>query len=105
MLHLVHGQTSALVEHLKAFDLSGAPSRTTSAAEQLRAMGGIASTAVPVAIAHVLDTAMEELFSREIVSYLDRESRSLGELFAAFLNRFARYHVRCFAKPFSWLTG
>lgn len=38
---------------------------------------------------------MEELFGPylEGVRYLERESKSLGELYGGFLSRFSRYHV------------
>jgi len=46
-------------------------------------------------VALTLEGSMEELFGPylEGVRYLERESKSLGELYGGFLSRFSRYHV------------
>lgn len=96
MLHLAHVQTSALVDYLKTFELTSI-SRPSSAGDRLSVStpGGPASSGSSAsAVGNILDSAMEELFSREIGQYLERESKSLGELYSAFLSRFTKYHVR-----------
>ncbi|EJD53474.1 exocyst complex component Sec10 [Auricularia subglabra TFB-10046 SS5] len=93
MLHLAHVQTSALVEYLKTFELTAISRPSSSVSDRLsmmsQAQGGGSGN---VAVGNILDSAMEELFSREISQYLERESKSLGELYSAFLSRFTKYH-------------
>jgi hypothetical protein len=47
-------------------------------------------------VAQTLEGSMEELFGPylEGARYLERESKSLGELYGVFLGRFSKYHVR-----------
>lgn len=50
------------------------------------------------AVSAMLDGAMEELFVpyMEGTRYLEKESKSLTELYAGKLLRFTNWHVRCF---------
>lgn len=52
-------------------------------------------------VAQTLEGSMEELFGPylEGARYLERESKSLGELYGVFLGRFSKYHV----SPLSFL--
>ena len=104
---MVHQQVTQLVEDLKSFELPAVIPRSpidqsdfnfpTNAAN---AAGGAATT---VTISAMLDTAMEELFVPYIEGqrYLERESKSLSELYASFLTNFTRYHVRSHPMSFN----
>ena len=101
VLQLVHQQTSVLVEDLKAYELpSVIPKSPTDASEFNRSLKGATSsasnTATAATISTMLETAMEELFVpyTEGQRYLEKESRSLGEMYASYLAKFTRYHVR-----------
>ncbi|KAG2757458.1 exocyst complex component Sec10 [Suillus brevipes Sb2] len=99
ILQLVHNQTSNLVEDLKAHEL---PSITTSKSsleilEFRRVLSGaVSGTSTTSVVSAMLENAMAELFVPYIEGqkYLDRESKSLGELYAGLLANFTRYHVR-----------
>ncbi|KAI0637961.1 exocyst complex protein [Trametes polyzona] len=102
ILQLVHQQTSVLVEDLKAYELpSVVPRSPVDASEFDRAVKGMpaataANTATAATISTMLETAMEELFVpyTEGQRYLEKESRSLSELYANYLTKFSRYHER-----------
>lgn len=103
VLQLVHVQVSNLVEDLKAYESStSVPRSPTETAEFRRSMSGASSssaasnTTSSVALSTMLETAMEELFIpyTEGQRYLERESKSLGELYSTYLYRYTRYHVR-----------
>jgi exocyst complex component 5 len=100
MLQLVHTQTSSLAEDLKGYDVPSTiprssvqsigfspPLTVTSSA----ATSGAGSTA----ISSVLETAMEELFVpyTEGQRYLEREGKTLADLYSGYLSVFTRYHV------------
>lgn len=99
ILQLVHNQTSNLVEDLKAHEL---PSITTSKSslemlEFRRVLSGaVSGTSTTSVVSAMLENAMAELFVPYIEGqkYLDRESKSLGELYAGLLANFTRYHMR-----------
>lgn len=97
MLNMAHVQTGALVEDLKQFDLSTTITRsstTPAPSDPLAATGSVATgTAGP--FGPMLDTAMEEIFvpHTEGTKYLERESKSLGEMYLNLLLRFTKYHV------------
>ena len=101
ILQLVHQQTSVLVEDLKAYELpSVVPRSPIDANEFDRTVKGMpasaaSNTATAASISTMLETAMEELFVpyTEGQRYLEKESRSLGELYANYLAKFTRYHV------------
>lgn len=102
MLQLVHIQASLLVEDLKAHELPASAARTPyEAAEFRRSLTGSAPVTIstPAAISTMLETAMEELFVpyTEGQRYLERESKSLTNLYQSLLANFARYHVRALA--------
>jgi hypothetical protein len=50
----------------------------------------VASTA---AVSTMLDVALEELFQPYIDKYIEREQKSLTELYAVYLARFTKWHV------------
>ncbi|KAH7887578.1 exocyst complex component Sec10-like protein [Phlebopus sp. FC_14] len=102
ILHLVHVETSALVDDLKTHELpSIIPSRSAMDAEFRRTLSHAPSSAsTTTTITAMLEAAMEELFVSytEGQKYLDRESKSLAELYATLLGNFTQYHVRIFMK-------
>ncbi|KAH9999826.1 exocyst complex component Sec10 [Russula vinacea] len=95
VLQLIHAQTSVLVDDLKSYDM---PSTTPRSPVQNIGL----SSAVPgggggaTAISSILETAMEELFVpyTEGQRYMERESKSLAELYSGYLSTFTRYHER-----------
>ncbi|CCM05558.1 uncharacterized protein FIBRA_07785 [Fibroporia radiculosa] len=100
ILQLVHQQTSMLVEDLKAYEVASVMPRSPSDMGDLNltlnAAPTSAVTTTAATVSTMLETSMEELFVpyTEGQRYLERESRSLGELYAAHLAAFTRYHVR-----------
>ncbi|EIW82063.1 exocyst complex component Sec10 [Coniophora puteana RWD-64-598 SS2] len=102
MLQLVHSETSTLVEDLKTHELpSVTPSRSALDMSEFRrtlsngpSTSGTAATSLSVSA--MLETAMDELFVPYIegLKYLERESKSLGELYAGLLADFTRFHGR-----------
>jgi exocyst complex component 5 len=96
---MVHQQTTRLVEDLKNFELPAviprSPVDQTDFTRQLSSTAA-GSVATAVTVSAMLETAMEELFVpyTEGQRYLERESKSLSELYASFLTNFTRYHVR-----------
>jgi hypothetical protein len=99
ILQLVHVQASTLVDDLKAYELPSVSPRTPfEATEFRRSLTGSAATSsgTSAAVSTMLETALEELFVpyTEGQRYLERESRSLGELYSGLLANFTRYHVR-----------
>ncbi|KAF9247387.1 exocyst complex component Sec10-like protein [Melanogaster broomeanus] len=100
ILQLIHVETSTLVNDLKKHEL---PSMTTSRSSSLDAVEFSKSlTNVPSAshgitattVSAMLETAMEELFMpyTEGQKYLERENKSLTELYAILLSDFTQYH-------------
>lgn len=60
-------------------------------------LAGAATTSNPtVAIGTMLENAMEELFVpyNEGMKYIEKECRTIGDLYATSLERFTKYHVR-----------
>lgn len=101
ILQLVHNQTSNLVEDLKAHELpSMTPSKSSlEISEFRRVLSGaltVPGTSTTSVVSAMLENAMAELFVPYIEGqkYLDRESKSLGELYAGLLANFTRYHMR-----------
>ncbi|ELU37755.1 exocyst complex protein [Rhizoctonia solani AG-1 IA] len=84
MLNMAHIQTSALVEDLKQFDLSTTITRSNPAPAPVDplAASGSAGAGAAAPFGPMLDTAMEEIFvpHTEGTKYLERESKSLGEI-------------------------
>ncbi|KAI0368044.1 exocyst complex protein [Pilatotrama ljubarskyi] len=113
ILQLVHQQTSILVEDLKAYELpSVVPRSPVDTSEFDRTVKGLpastaANTATAATISTMLETAMEELFVpyTEGQRYLEKESRSLGELYTNYLAKFTRYHERTGVKGKSSMFG
>ena len=101
ILQLVHQMTSIVVEDLKAYELpSVIPRSPTDTNEFNRTLKGLpasnaSNTATATTISTMLETAMEELFVpyTEGQRYLEKESHSLGEMYAGYLAKFTRYHV------------
>jgi hypothetical protein len=96
---MAHVQTSALVEDLKQFDLSTTITRSNttpvSTSSDPLAASGSAGAGAAAPFGPMLDTAMEEIFvpHTEGTKYLERESKSLGEMYLNLLLRFTKYHV------------
>lgn len=94
---MAHVQTAALVEDLKQYDLSATVMRSTTVATSSDplATGGAVATGTAGPFGPMMDTAMEELFvpHTEGTKYLERESKSLGEMYLNLLLRFTKYHV------------
>jgi hypothetical protein len=106
VLQLVHHQTSLLVEDLKNYELPAMAPKSPVDAEMTRSFGNPpgAVAATSTSVTNMLETAMEELFVpyTEGQRYLERESRSLSELFSSYLANFTRYHVRRHFLAFHW---
>ena len=100
MLQLIHSQTSLLVEDLKGYDV---PSITPKSPVQsiglsrplIATSSATTSGAGSTAISSILETAIEELFVpyTEGQRYLERESKTLADLYSMYLSVFTRYHV------------
>ena len=100
ILQMVHHQTTSLVEDLKGYELpSSGPKSPVDGSDFQRSLTGASS--VPAAasssasVSTMLETAMEELFVPYLEGsrYIEKESKSLTELYASFLTTFTRYHV------------
>lgn len=102
MLQMIHQQTTSLVEDLKLYELpSITPRSPIESADFNQALNGSSAasagfSANATTVSTMLETATEELFVpyTEGQRYLEKESKSLGELYANYLTAFARYHVR-----------
>jgi len=101
ILQLVHHQTSTLVEDLKAYELPTFVPRSPADSDinktfnvSLPAVGH--SSVISASITTLLETALEELFVpyTEGQRYIEKEGKSLGDLYAGHLTIFTRYHVR-----------
>ncbi|EPQ59103.1 exocyst complex component Sec10 [Gloeophyllum trabeum ATCC 11539] len=109
ILQLVHLQTSLLVEDLKSYELpSVTPRSPVDAAEFRRSMlaapsASGAAAATTASLSSMLEGVMEELFVpyTEGQRYLEKESRSLGELYSSHLANFTRYHEKSHKGPSS----
>ncbi|EPQ28786.1 uncharacterized protein PFL1_03589 [Pseudozyma flocculosa PF-1] len=110
-LHLSRSSALTLVNDLKLYDFRGAgivgpnPSSTAAAggvseSGALTLLGGDGGAtgqmthAAASPLATMLDQAVEELFVpyMEGIRYLERETRSLTDLYAGYLSRFTAYH-------------
>ncbi|KAH9977834.1 exocyst complex component Sec10-like protein [Lactifluus volemus] len=101
VLQLIHAQTSLLVEDLKGYDIPTttprSPVQTIGLSRSLTGTSlAAASGAGSTAISSILETAMEELFVpyTEGQRYLERETKTLAELYSGHLSVFTRYHER-----------
>ncbi|KZT13036.1 exocyst complex component Sec10 [Laetiporus sulphureus 93-53] len=100
ILQLVHQQTALLIEDLKAYEVSSVIPRSPSDMGDfnlmLNAAPSSAAATTAATVSTMLETAMEELFVpyTEGQRYLEKESKSLGELYANYLSNFTRYHER-----------
>ncbi|TDL29692.1 exocyst complex protein [Rickenella mellea] len=102
ILQLVHIQVSNLIEDLKMYELATSTPRSPVEPSEFRrsvsnssASSSSGSTS-HVALGTMLETATEELFVpyTEGQRYLERESKSLGELYSTYLERFTKYHEK-----------
>ncbi len=100
ILQLTHAQTSLLVEDLKGYDVPSATPRSPAQNIGFSRLLAGAPSMIPgssgsTAISSILETAMEELFVpyTEGQRYLERESKSLAELYSGYLSAYTRYHV------------
>lgn len=100
ILKLAHAQTANLVEFLKSYDPSAALFRLSESkqnannANRLSASTSNTTTGPSVALSLMLDGAMDELFVpyTEGQRYMERELKSIGELFMLNLFGFAKWH-------------
>ncbi|KAF8484813.1 exocyst complex component Sec10 [Russula ochroleuca] len=94
VLQLIHAQTSVLVDELKSYDMPSTMPR--SPVQNIGLSSAVPGGAGATAISSILETAMEELFVpyTEGQRYLERESKSLAELYSGYLSTFTRYHER-----------
>lgn len=98
-LQLARNMSLNLVNDLKVYDFKGA-GIVTSSTETISndtgtfALHSGAAAAGASSLGGMLDQSVEELFVpyMEGVKYLERESRSLTELYAVYLLRFSTYH-------------
>ena len=106
VLQLVHHQTSALVEDLKVYELPTFVPRSPADSDinktfniSLPAVGH--SFAISASMTTLLETALEELFVpyTEGQRYIEKESKSLSDLYASHLATFTRYHVTLSPSP------
>lgn len=94
-------QTSKLIDDLKTYDLASSTTTATPTSIDTDATRPIAGSGPTLALGTMLENAMEELFvpfvegsgSNGTDKYLERESKSLGELYVTFLERFTKFHV------------
>jgi hypothetical protein len=105
-LQMARSLTLNLVNDLKVYDFRGAGIVSTSKAEggtsaamdndlQANGLAGLGGTASGgSALGGMLDQAMDELFVpyMEGIKYVERESKSLTELYATYLLRFSQFH-------------
>ena len=93
-----------LVEDLKAYELPAFTPRSPADSDinktfnvSLPAVGH--SSVISASITSLLESAMEELFVpyTEGQRYIEKESKSLADLYAGHLAAFTRYHVRSIA--------
>ena len=90
-----------LVEDLKAYELPTFTPRSPTNPDINEAPNvshpAIGHSAVFASITNLLETALEELFVpyTEGQRYIEKEGKSLGDLYAGYLAAFTRYHV-CF---------
>lgn len=98
ILFLSHTLTSELITDLKVYGLfpSANPSRNPIDPSVDSGAGKQGDGGQGNAVGSMLDGCLEEVFAPflEGVRYLERESKSLAELYAGFLARFTKYHVR-----------
>ncbi|KDQ64331.1 hypothetical protein JAAARDRAFT_223032 [Jaapia argillacea MUCL 33604] len=107
MLQLVHVQTSVLLEDLKGYELPfSTPRSPLDVSEFRRSLIGAPATSGPAStssasLSSMLEAVMEELFVpfTEGQRYLERENKSLGELYATHLTPFTKYHERTSKGP------
>ena len=99
-LKLAHAQTANLVEFLKSYDPSAALFRLSESRQNASNANRLSSstsnvTGPSVALSLMLDSAMDELFVpyTEGQRYMERELKSIGELFMLNLFGFSKWHV------------
>lgn len=98
---MIHHQAILLIEDLKGYELpsTGPKSPAADGSDFQRSLTGASSmpagTSSSTSVSTMLETAMEELFVPYLEGsrYIERESKSLTELYASFLTTFTRYHV------------
>ncbi|KAF9779455.1 exocyst complex component Sec10 [Thelephora terrestris] len=112
ILQLVHHQTSVLVEDLKVYELPTFAPRSPTDSDINKtfnlphpAVGH--SSVISASITTLLETALEELFVpyTEGQRYIEKESKSLSDLYAGHLAAFTRYHERSQKAKSSMLSG
>ncbi|KAI0030530.1 exocyst complex component Sec10 [Vararia minispora EC-137] len=99
VLQLAHSQTSLLVDDLKGYEVQAILPRSPIGGPDFTrtfAAPHVPGASTATAISTMLETAMEELFVpyTEASRYLEKEQKSLGELYSRSLSVFTRYHER-----------
>lgn len=103
VIYLARSSTNALVEDVKALDFfksaSSGPAGSNATADQqalagVSVLSGNTSTlgSGTASSTLILDLALAELFSPYLDKYIDREQKSLSELYAGCLVKFTRWH-------------
>ena len=110
ILHLAHQSTHQLVQDLKSHEFFSAAASLTSTSLSNAGVASFATAKSPItpatgtiatagtglaAVSSMLDQTFEELFGTfmEGSKYLEREGKSLTDLFGGYLLKFLNYHV------------
>lgn len=105
ILYLAHASTHSLIEDLKALDFFRSSSSNASTSNPSVDRASVANVSILsgnllptnaasiAAVSMVLDMALEELFTPYMDKYIEKEQKSLTELYAAYLAKFTRWHV------------
>ena len=105
---MARASTHSLIEDLKALEffrssatstVSSNPSVDRSSIAGVSVLSGnlLPTNAASIAaVSLILDMALEELFAPYMDKYIEKEQKSLTELYAAYLAKFTRWHVSMF---------
>lgn len=112
VLHLAHQSTSALVKDLKGIDLFKTAALRIDSADSSRVPANSDASDGPAGLANLsmigtmLDQVFEELFMpyMEGNRYIEKETKSLNELYASYLLRFMNWHVCCSPLLSIWIS-
>ena len=108
VLYLARASTHSLIEDLKGLEFFRSSSQLATSPNpsvDRASVAGISilsgsllptNSASIAAVSMILDMALEELFTPYMDKYIEREQKSLTELYAAYLAKFTRWHVSTF---------